>query len=112
MAVYKLHKNFEKVEEYGDTFTDKNGEVKHCLYTWDDGERYLIRCKKCGALFLVQKSEYHNMFDGDDDYYTDYFPVDSIEEAHTYNEQYDGTAIEKEYKGKWIRSSREGWHWN
>lgn len=82
----------EELWDYGDMC---NG---HCLHTWDDGGRKLHLCHDCGGLVLVQKSEYHGQ--ENDDYYTDYFPVDSVQEAERLNELYGGWAIEKEWNGK------------
>ena len=82
------------LKDYGDMC---NG---HCLHTWDDGKRLLCQCSACGGLVLVQQSERH-IFDYDD-YYTDYFAVDSPEEAEQLNESYGGFAIEMEWKGKKI----------
>ena len=82
------------LKDYGDMC---NG---HCLHTWDDGKRLLCQCSECGGLVLVQQSECH-IFDYDD-YYTDYFPVDSPEEAEQLNEKYGGFAIEMEWEGKKI----------
>lgn len=44
--------DFETIKEYGDKFLNEDGSVKHYLHTWDDGERELLRCKKCGAFFI------------------------------------------------------------
>ena len=82
----------EELWDYGDMC---NGR---CLHTWDDGGRKLFLCHDCGGLVLVQNSEYHGQ--ENDDYYTDYFPVDSAQEAERLNELYGGWAIEKEWKGK------------
>lgn len=82
----------EEIWDYGDMC---NG---HFLHTWDDGGRKLYRCRNCGGLILNQRSEYHGL--EDDDLYTDYFPVDSVQEAEQLNELYEGVAIEKEWNGK------------
>ncbi|MBR3201625.1 MAG: hypothetical protein IKG17_09875 [Mogibacterium sp.] len=82
------HMELELVEEYG------GYAYGHCLYTWDDGERHLCRCRKCGGYVLVQNSEFHDMCGGDDSYYRDYFPVGSPEEADELNRKYDGFQIE------------------
>ena len=39
--------DFEIIEDYGD---ELYGNI---LYTWDDGERKLLRCRKCGANVLM-----------------------------------------------------------
>lgn len=81
-----LHE-LERIEDFGDYC---NG---HYLHTWDDGHRYLCRCKECDALVLVQFSEFHAY---DDSYYKDYFHVNSREEAIEINQKYDGYQVERE----------------
>jgi hypothetical protein len=92
----EAHKHFhgmlEELWDYGDKCNE------NVLHTWDDGGRKLCRCHDCGGLVLVQKSEYHGQ--ENDDYYTDYFPVDSVQEAEQLNELYGGWAIEKEWSRK------------
>ena len=103
----------EIIENYGDAFYNPDGTVKHFLHTWDDGERYLARCKKCGALFLVQDSEFHSMSENSEDtYYTDYFQVSSREEAIAYNEKYNGFDIEKYYPGNYLLNINSDWIWS
>ena len=82
------------LRDYGDVC---NG---HCLHSWDDGWRRLYRCLACGGLILVQRSEFHD--DDYDDYYTDYFPVDSEEEAQKLNEEYGGYDLEIAWTGKGV----------
>ena len=86
------HFRLESVWNYGDSC---NG---HYLHTWDDGGRSLCICRACKGLVLVQSSQYHGM--DNDDYYTDFFPVDSVQEAEKLNELYGGFNIETEWKGK------------
>ena len=100
------HMELQLVEEYGDR------AYGHYLYTWDDGERYLCRCKACGGYVLVQQSEFHDMMGGDDSYYTDYFPVDSPEEADELNRKYDGFAIELESGIRFMIADRNSPHWS
>lgn len=83
------------IESYGDS------AYGHYLHTWDDGERALLRCRKCGGYILLQKSEYHG-FSDDDSYYRDYFPVDSPEEVDEINRKYDGSSIETEFPKRYI----------
>ncbi|MDO5440898.1 MAG: hypothetical protein Q4F12_05105 [Erysipelotrichaceae bacterium] len=81
------HRKFELVKNYG----RKDGN--RYLFMWDDGERYLCRCKNCGRLVLVQESEMHMP----DHTYYDYLPVESIQEADEINAKYDGGQFESKY---------------
>lgn len=84
--------DFEFIMGYGDKFINEDGSIKHYLHTWDDGERRLIRCKKCGAYFIRQDSEFHGFDDSD---YMDWFQVESPNDAEKLNEMYNGWELEK-----------------
>ena len=89
-------RNLQLVKYYG---SECNG---HDLYTWDEGDRTLFRCKECGAYVLEQYSEIHMP----DAVYTDYFPVRDEAHAEEINEKYDGWAIERRYPYKKIFFTR------
>lgn len=89
------HMDIEIVERYGDTC---EGNI---LHVWDDGERILHRCKKCGGYILTQISEFHGIESGDS-YYCDRFPVSSPEEARAINRKYNGFQIEEDFPEKWM----------
>ncbi len=91
-AYEHFHGLLEEIWDYGD---ECNG---HYLHTWDDGGRKLCLCHDCYGFVLVQKSEHHGP--KSDDYYTDYFPVDTIQEAEQLNELYGGFDIETKWNGK------------
>ena len=95
-ALKHIRDNWEVVEDYGSEL------YNHHLYVFDDGGRILGRCKKCEQLILLQSSEFHSFSDDGDSYYSDYFPVSSIEEAEKLNELYDGHQIESKFKDKWL----------
>lgn len=97
------HMDYEIVKDYGDRC---NG---HFLHTWDEGKRLLGKCKNCGGYVLVQRSEFHGM---DDDYYRDYFPVSSPEEAAELNRKYDGFAIEKQFEERYLKSTNGALSWS
>lgn len=80
-------RNLEFVKYYGSRC---NG---HDLYTWDEGDRSLYRCRKCGAYILKQYSEIHMP----DAIYIDYFPVRDEKHAEELNEKYNGWSIETQY---------------
>ncbi len=99
------HMEYEVVERYGDKC---NGKF---LHTWDDGERYLCKCKKCGGYILIQKSEFHSGV-GDDSYYTDFFPVNGSDEAKELNEMYNGFEIEQKFPKKYIMETNGQYAWH
>ena len=79
--------NLEFIKDYGSTC---NG---HELYTWDEGDRSLYRCRKCGAYVLQQYSEIHMP----DATYIDYYPVRDDAHAQEVNRQYNGWTLERDY---------------
>ncbi|MBQ9154753.1 MAG: hypothetical protein IJ130_13205 [Solobacterium sp.] len=95
----------EIIRRYGD---DAYG---HALHTWDEGGRMLIRCRRCGGLLLVQKSEFHSYMD-DDSYYTDWFPVDNEQDADQLNRMYDGFAIERQFPERFLCMTDLRVHWS
>ena len=101
--------DFETIKEYGDEFLNEDGSVKHYLHTWDDGERELLRCKKCGAYFIRQDSEYHSF---DDSYYTDWFQIEIPNDAEKLNELFNGWEIERKYHSPKLLRTNGEYHWN
>ncbi len=98
------HMDLERVCSYGDR------AYGHYLYTWDEGERTLYRCKNCGGYVLIQESEFHS-FSGNDSYYSDYFPVESEAEADELNKKYDGFKIETQFEGRYLIRDSSDTHW-
>ena len=84
--------NLEMIRHYGSRC---NG---HRLYTWDEGDRTLFRCRKCNGYVLKQYSEVHIL----DHVYIDYFPVRDEAHAEEVNRKYDGWSIETQYPYKKI----------
>lgn len=99
----KQYMNYDIVKDYGDY------AYGHPLYCWDDGKRYLARCRNGGGYVLVQKSEFHGI---QDDYYTDYFPVSGAEEAEEWNRLYDGGAIERFFTKRYLMMTNLYLHWS
>ena len=97
------HIEKERVKDYGARCGNS------ILHTWDDGQRLLMRCKKCGGFFLLQVSEFHGV--EEDRYYQDLFPVAGPNEALTINKTYDGETIELEFPYRWMIADRKP-HWN
>lgn len=93
-AAYK-NMDFITIKEYGDCVKNPDGSIKHWLYVWDDGHRSLFQCKKCGAYFIYQSSEYHA---SEDSYYSDWYQVEDEQKAFMINDALDGDQLEREYK--------------
>ena len=100
------HMELEIIEDYGDR------AYGHFLHMWDDGKRMLGRCRKCGGYVLVQKSEFHSFTDGDDSYYSDYFPVSGREEADSLNRQFNGSEIERAFPERYLRVTNLRLSWS
>ena len=98
------HVECDIIEKYGD---ECNGKY---LHTWDDGERFLCRCRNCGGYILVQRSEFHSAV-GDDSYYVDFFPVSGSDEAKELNKLYNGFEIEQNFPQKYIISTNGHFSW-
>lgn len=98
------HMNCEVIKDYG------SYAYGHYLHTFDEGKRILVKCRNCGGYILIQSSEFHGM--EDDDYYTDYFPADSPEQAEELNRMYDGFEIERKFRGRYLMRTNLYLHWS
>ena len=81
------------------------------FYTWDDGKRTLEQCKKCGALFLVQTSEFHSFNNDGDAIYIDWFQIEDATVADRINELWSGFALETNFKGPRISYTNGIYNW-
>ena len=106
MAYEHLQTGSVPVIQYGSTFDGKP------IHTCDDGERTLCRCKLCGGYFLVQDSERRDFSTGNDEYFTDFFPVSGPEDAEMLNRKFDGYQIEFGFPGKYLaQDNTSAPHW-
>ena len=103
-ALNHIKENWNVIKKYD------NKSYEHRLHTWDDGYRALGLCKECNKYILLQSSEYHAL-DGNDSYYSDYFPISSIEEAEELNRKYSGEEIEKSFGQKWLCVTNSNCNW-
>ncbi len=97
------HMDLAPIIQYG------KSAYNHPLHVWDDGERYLCKCKNCGGYVLVQESEYHGI--DDDDYYIDYIKVENPEEADEINKKYSGSTLEIESGIKYLAKTGNSLVW-
>ena len=95
--------SFDIIEEYSHS---------DYTYSWNKCTQRLIKCKKCGALFLQKFYCFKAMrYEDDDKYYTYYYPVDTREEALAYAAR-DGMTFESSFKGDYIKLINQQWQWN
>ncbi len=97
------HMMLQPVKEYG------KFAYGHPLFCWDSGERTLCKCEKCGGYVLIQESEYHGT--EDDDYYTDYIPVNDSQEAEEINRQFSGFDLEYNSEIKYLAKTGNHCEW-
>ncbi len=76
--------DYEGIKGYGDETYIGSHRV-HVNHEMEDGWRGLVRCKKCGALLLVQHSSYEAMDSDYDGSFYDWIPVWSEREADLLN---------------------------
>ena len=98
------HIQLELITDYG------SKAYGHNLYVWDEGERWLGKCR-CGGYVLVQYSEYHGA-DGEDCEYTDYFPVSGPKHADKLNRDYNGFDIERKFPARYLLVTDDTIHWS
>lgn len=106
------HFKYEVIKDFGEKVYNDDGSIKHYTYMWDEGGRMVIRCKRCGAIFLHQWSEYHRFTEGADSYYDDYFLVRDLDEAILLNNTFSVFDLETKFKGSRLWTSEDVWVWN
>lgn len=72
----------------------------------------MLKCQRCGGYILLQASEYHSFSDSGDDYYSDWFPVSSPEEAEELNKKYSGFDIEEEFEERYLMRTNDDLFWS
>ena len=123
-AAKKIEKQLKIVENYGSSHTRTDGSV-NMLHDFNSGDRKLMQCKNCGALFLRQYSFTPCYYDDGYPMVTIvYCSINSREEALEINDKYSGIDFEYKYIDKtekmWIRFSDFGaaypssgyWRWS
>ncbi|MDO4175859.1 MAG: hypothetical protein Q4D99_00070 [Bacillota bacterium] len=75
LNIRMLNDSMELIADYGRSYNDQP------LHPGDDGDRTLLRCKSCGALFVRVSWETHSFSDFGDKYYDEWYQVNSQEQA-------------------------------
>ena len=71
------------------------------MYRWDDGKdgyRKLVRCKNCGAYFIIQCYKLNKFSESSDKIYEDWYSVENEMCADRLNSQYTGPELERMFK--------------
>ena len=96
-----INENFELIKKYEPKPENPDGSIKWFLYRWDDGKdgyRKLVRCKSCGAYFLVQCYRLNKFSKKSDKLYEDYYPVKNEITADRLNHEYTGIELDRTFK--------------
>lgn len=89
------------IKEYEPKPKNADGSIHFFLYRWDDGKdgvRRLVKCRKCGKLYLVQAYHLNKFSEYVDVTYEDYYAVSDEKEADFINRTMTGTELEKKRK--------------
>ena len=80
---------------------NQDGSIRWFLFRWDDGKdgvRRLVRCRTCGALYLVQAYHLHKFSPLREIQFEDYYSVKDEREADYINRTYTGIQLEHRMK--------------
>lgn len=100
-ACCKELENIEVIKEYDPQPKNKDGSVRWYLFRWDDGKdgnRKLIKCRKCGTLYLVQSYHLHKFSEQKEFHFEDWYIVKSEQHADFLNRTYTGIELEHTLK--------------
>ena len=89
------------VKTYDPRPRNKDGSIRWYLYRWDDGKdgsRRLMRCLRCGRLYLVQAYRLHRFSAYGDTVFEDWYAVESERQADHWNRTYTGPELERRFK--------------
>lgn len=89
--------HFDVIRHYDPMPKNPDGSIGWFLYRWDDGKngvRRLVRCRVCGALYLVQAYHLHPFSAKKDWLFEDYYAVRDERKADHLNRRYTGIQLE------------------
>lgn len=92
---------FDVIKAYKSTPQNRDGSIRWFLFRWDDGKdgvRRLVRCRTCGALYLVQAYHPNPFSEWRETLFEDYYPVKDEREADYVNRTYTGIQLEHKMK--------------
>lgn len=92
---------FDLIKKYEPKPKNSDGSIRWFLYRWDDGkngERSLVRCRKCGRYYLVQAYHLNKFSEQKDTLFEDFYAVKDEWDAEHLNKTYTGIQLEHKYK--------------
>lgn len=93
--------DFEIIKEYDPMPKNRDGSIRWFLFRWDDGKdgvRRLVRCRTCGALYLVQSYHLHIFSELREVLFEDCYAVKDERAADFMNRTYTGVQLEQTRK--------------
>ncbi len=101
MRCCEKEENMEQLRSYDPQPRNKDGSIRWYLFRWDDGKsgsRRLIKCRVCGALYLVQRYHLNRFSAKKQTLFEDWYPVESERQADHWNRIYTGMELEHSRK--------------
>jgi len=98
MRCCEKEENVERLRDYDPRPRNPDGSIRWYLYRWDDGKdgcRHLARCRRCGALYLVQAYRLNKFSDQWNTLFEDWYFVEGVEQAEEWNLLYTGPQLER-----------------
>ena len=95
------NETFDVIKEYDPMPKNQDGSIRWFLFCWDDGKngvRKLVRCRGCGALYLLQAYHLNKFSAHRETLFEDYYPVQDEAEADFLNASYTGIELEHRRK--------------
>ena len=92
------NEEFELIKKYEPKRKNSDGSIRWFLYRWDDGKdgfRKLVRCKSCGAYFVVQCYKLNKFSENHNKLYEDWYLVENEISADKLNQRYTGSELER-----------------
>ena len=89
--------NLVVIKEYDPMPKNPDGSIRWFLYRWDDGKngvRWLVRCRACGSLYLVQAYHLHKFSEQKNTLFEDYYSVKDEQQADYLNRTHTGMQLE------------------
>lgn len=101
MRCCEQEENMDQIRAYDPQPRNKDGSIRWYLFRWDDGKsgsRRLVKCRVCGALYLVQSYHLNQFSARKETLFEDWYAVESEQQADHWNRIYTGMELEHSQK--------------